>query len=38
LSVAVAELKAIITPVPRNAEAIGFLEIEKGMGELGKGA
>ncbi len=38
LSVAVATHKGLVTPVLRNAEAMGFLDIEKGIAELGKKA
>ena len=38
LSVAVATPKGLVTPVLRNAEAMGFLDIEKGIAELGKKA
>ena len=38
LSVAVATPKGLVTPVLRNAEAMGFLDIEKGITELGKKA
>ena len=33
LSVAVATLEGLVTPVLRNAEAMGFLDIEKGIAE-----
>ena len=36
LGVAVATPEALVTPVLRNAEAMGFLDIEKGIAELGK--
>ena len=36
LSVAVATPEGLVTPVLRNAEAMGFLDIEKGIAELGK--
>ena len=38
LSVAVATPKGLVTPVLRNAEAMGFLDIEKGIAELGRKA
>jgi 2-oxoglutarate dehydrogenase E2 component (dihydrolipoamide succinyltransferase) len=38
LSVAVATPKGLVTPVLRNAEAMGFLDIEKGIAGLGKKA
>jgi len=38
LSVAVATPKGLVTPVLRNAEAMGFLDIEKGIADLGKKA
>lgn len=36
LSVAVATPKGLVTPVVRNAEALGLVEIEKAIAELGK--
>ena len=36
MSVAVARPKGLVIPVLRNAEAMGFLDIEKGIAELGK--
>lgn len=38
LSVAVATPKGLVTPVLRNAEGMGFLDVEKGIAELGKKA
>ncbi|KAF8903365.1 hypothetical protein CPB84DRAFT_1845895 [Gymnopilus junonius] len=38
LSVAVATPKGLVTPVVRNAESLGLLEIEKGIAALGKKA
>ncbi len=38
LSVAVATPKGLVTPVLGSAEAMGFLDIEKGIVELGKKA
>lgn len=38
LSVAVATPKGLVTPVLRNAEGMGFLDIEKGIANLGKKA
>ncbi|EGO03921.1 hypothetical protein SERLA73DRAFT_47073 [Serpula lacrymans var. lacrymans S7.3] len=38
LSVAVATPKGLVTPVVRNAEGMGFLEIEKEIASLGKKA
>jgi len=38
LSVAVATPKGLVTPVVRNAEALGFVEIEKEINALGKKA
>ncbi|TDL13620.1 dihydrolipoyllysine-residue succinyltransferase 1 [Rickenella mellea] len=38
LSVAVATPKGLVTPVVRNAEAMGFVEIEKEIAALGKKA
>lgn len=38
LSVAVATPKGLVTPVVRNAEAMGFIDIEKEIAELGKKA
>jgi len=38
LSVAVATPKGLVTPVLRNAESMGFLDIEKGIVDLGKKA
>ena len=35
LSVAVATPKGLVTPVVRNAEAMGLVEIEKAIAELG---
>jgi pyruvate/2-oxoglutarate dehydrogenase complex dihydrolipoamide acyltransferase (E2) component len=34
--VAVATPKGLVTPVVRNAEGMGFVEIEKEIGDLGK--
>ena len=36
LSVAVATPKGLVTPVVRNAEGMGFIQIEKEIAELGK--
>lgn len=36
LSVAVATPKGLVTPIVRNAEAMGLVEIEKAIAELGK--
>lgn len=36
LSVAVATPKGLVTPVVRNAEGMGFVEIEKEIADLGK--
>jgi 2-oxoglutarate dehydrogenase E2 component (dihydrolipoamide succinyltransferase) len=36
LSVAVATPKGLVTPVVRNAEAMGLVDIEKAIAELGK--
>lgn len=36
LSVAVATPKGLVTPIVRNAEALGLVEIEKAIAELGK--
>lgn len=38
LSVAVSTEKGLVTPVLRNAEGMSFLDIEKGIVELGKKA
>ena len=38
LSVAVATPKGLVTPVLRNAETMGFLDIEKGIADLGRKA
>lgn len=38
LSVAVATPKGLVTPVLRNAETMGFLDVEKGIADLGKKA
>ena len=38
LSVAVATPKGLVTPVVRNAEGMGLVEIEKAIAELGKRA
>ncbi|WWC85305.1 uncharacterized protein L201_000167 [Kwoniella dendrophila CBS 6074] len=38
LSVAVATPKGLVTPVVRNAESMGLIEIEKAIAELGKKA
>lgn len=38
LSVAVATPKGLVTPVVRNAESMGFVEIEQEIAELGKKA
>lgn len=38
LSVAVATPKGLVTPVVRNAESMGFIEIEKEIAALGKKA
>jgi len=38
LSVAVATPKGLVTPVLRNAESMGFVDIEKGIADLGKKA
>lgn len=36
LSVAVATPKGLVTPVVRNAEAMGFIDVEKEIVRLGK--
>jgi 2-oxoglutarate dehydrogenase E2 component (dihydrolipoamide succinyltransferase) len=36
LSIAVATPKGLVTPVVRNVEGMGFVDIEKGIAELGK--
>jgi 2-oxoglutarate dehydrogenase E2 component (dihydrolipoamide succinyltransferase) len=36
LSVAVATPKGLVTPVVRNAETMGLIDIEKAIAELGK--
>ena len=36
LSVAVATPKGLVTPVVRNAETMGFIDIEKEIASLGK--
>jgi len=36
LSVAVATPKGLVTPVVRNAESMGFVDVEKEIANLGK--